>query len=60
MRDTIHGNMEKDQDTRGIPSWDGAEDTFDTFEVECFQYRDTVEYAKTVPLRPENRQETLR
>ena len=38
--------MEKEGDTRGIPSWDGAEDTFDTFEVECYQYRDTVEYSK--------------
>ena len=43
---TIHGTMETDHDTRGIPSWDGAEDTFGTFEVECFQYRDTVEYGK--------------
>ena len=38
--------MEKDTDSRGIPSWGGAEDTFDTFEVECYQYRDTVEYNK--------------
>ena len=33
----IHGTkstMEKDNDTRGIPFWDGAEDTFDTIEVE--------------------------
>ena len=38
--------MEKDTDTRGIPSRDGTEDTFDMFEVECYQYRDTIEYGK--------------
>ena len=38
--------MEKDTDTRDIPSRDGAENTLDTFEVECYQYRDTIEYGK--------------
>ena len=38
--------METDTATKGIPSWDGAEDTLDTLEVECYQYRDTVEYGK--------------
>ena len=38
--------MEKDTDTRGIPAWNGAWDTFDTFAVECYPYRDTVEYDK--------------
>ena len=38
--------MEKESDTRGIPSWDGAEENFDIFEVECYQYRDTIEYGK--------------
>ena len=38
--------MEKDNDTRGIPSWDDAEATSDTFEVEYYQYRDTIEYGK--------------
>ena len=45
----IHGiktTMGKESDTRGIPSWDGTEDTFDTFEAECYQYCDTVEYRK--------------
>ena len=43
QRAPIHGIsniMERDTDTRGIASWDGAEDTFDTFEVERYQYRD--------------------
>ena len=38
--------MEKDTDTRGIPSRDGAENTLDTFEVEGYQYRDTIKYGK--------------
>ena len=42
----IHDKHGKDNDTRGVPSWDGSEDTFDVFEVECYQYRDTVEYGK--------------
>ena len=46
-RSTAETNkMDKDNDQKGIPSWDGTEDTFDTFEVECYQYRDTVEYGK--------------
>ena len=53
--DPIHGTMEKDNGTKGIPSWDGAEDTFDTFEVECYQYRDTIEYGKAVSLRSKDR-----
>ena len=45
----IHGVTETREtydDIRGIPSWDGAEETFGTFAVECYQYRDTVEYNK--------------
>ena len=38
--------MEKANDTKGSPSWDGATDTFDIFEAECYQYRDTVESGK--------------
>ena len=43
QRAPIHGIsniMEKDPVTRGIASWDGAEETVDTFEVERYHYRD--------------------
>ena len=33
-------------DAKGVPTWDGSEINFDTFEQECYQYRDTVEWNK--------------
>ena len=46
QRAPIHGRdnrMKNYIDFRGIPSWDGAEDTLDTFEVNRYHYQDRNE-----------------